>query len=217
MCGARGYVEPGFFVASDCDAVECIVFVYLPVIPFRAVHTFAWNGNQFQMVPIRWSWDLVLKAFLQRWRWLLVILAFVFCIPIFQAKDNREWMGGVIVVLFCTFLLVGINFLLGWWDKRHRELRRVLGPHQLGTSDPATWPEDLLAKIEPPNGMSHLQAARAALQQGDFRNAMWDARFAVAREDRIRAEELTNEILADPDVRAFLTSRPGPQQAPLQT
>ena len=64
VCGGRGNVGWGSF-----DAMEWLVAAYLPVIPVKAVHTFDWQGEQYRMIPIRWSFDLVLRTFFSRWAW----------------------------------------------------------------------------------------------------------------------------------------------------
>ena len=60
-----GQVRKGWTNKGDYDAIECFVVVFLPIIPFRAMHTCNWNGEQFQMIPIHMTWGLLLRAMLR--------------------------------------------------------------------------------------------------------------------------------------------------------
>jgi len=61
VCPARGFVswDTNKTRQADCDAVECFVVLFLPVVPIEPIHAFCWNRNQYQKVPLRWSIDLV--------------------------------------------------------------------------------------------------------------------------------------------------------------
>src|SRR4051812_16116163 len=65
VCDGGGYVKWGR--EADCDAVECFVIFFMPIFPYKAVHTFHWNGINYRQHPINWSFVLVLRAFAYRW------------------------------------------------------------------------------------------------------------------------------------------------------
>ncbi|MCA8996046.1 MAG: hypothetical protein KDA80_03655 [Planctomycetaceae bacterium] len=218
ICAARGQMswhKKGSFEATDYDAIECVCALYLPLIPFRAIHVFGKSsqgtGYNYHQVPIQWSWGLVLRAFIARWLWVpFAIGAFL---GVFQGFDIMEGKGGAKPELIATIAgLIGFS-LLGWWllkitDRRNRDLRRIMGPSEVGSSDPATWNNTLLDSLPDPQqlvGATSFEAAISRLKsEGHFGRAMLAARLCVATEDRVRGEELTNEILRDPEVRDAL-------------
>ena len=140
VCGARGYVrwavrpqgfwkrlfEPGANEAFD--AVECFTLFYLPLIPLKPVHTFHWDGNRYQQVPLRWSAGLVLRAFARRWAWVGWLLA---CVVL--SACGWLWPALVLTLLGPPALAWGLRR----WDEPQRALRWALGPHVAGASDPA--------------------------------------------------------------------------------
>ncbi|HZT78945.1 MAG TPA: hypothetical protein VFA26_01885 [Gemmataceae bacterium] len=208
VCGGGGHVKWGG--PPDFDAVECFVVLYVPLIPYKAIHTFDWNGNAYRAIPIRWSGALVFRAFLRRWLWLVVVLGVIcLCVGLFGDREppTLRLLLGLIAVATCA------GSGLCWWllaetDRRNRDLRTVLGKHQLGSSDPATWTDDILSDINDPrqayNADTFEEAAERLLKEGRFSSAMWAARLCAALEDPARGEELTDEILRDPDVQQAL-------------
>lgn len=204
---------------EDCDGVECFVIVHLPVIPYGVVHTFEWNGSQYRCFPIRWSLGLVARAFARRWLWLPMVLG-IFAVLFGgsslsdgwgKGPTNRQYRSGI------QFLAWGAGLtavaMAGWKvlamvDRRDAGIRRVLGPHGRGSSDPATWlPADLesLKSAEELFGKPRfLDCTSELLAAGRFGDAMWAARCAVAREDARRGEAETDRILRDTRVAAAL-------------
>ena len=124
--------------------------------------------------------------------------------------------------LFVSALALVVVIGLGYWvlwitDQRTRDLRRVLGPHELGSSDPATWRPELLNVMARPRQLYGTDTYGAAvpilLEDRRFGSAMMAARLTVALEDRAFGEQLTDIILHDPDVGAALqVVRRSPQQ-----
>ena len=203
ICPARGDVQ--WDGQADCDSVECLVVLYLPVLPYRVVHTFGRNGSQYRAVPIRWSLGTIARAFFRRWMWVLVVGAAIAGFIAYDTWDAPDGGRGQIPAALAVGLAVMAP--LGWWltartDHRQRSIRRVLGPHELGSSDPATWTRDLLANVADPREnygtATFAVAAAKELAGGSPIKAMWAARLAAATEDRHEGEKLTDEILAKP-------------------
>jgi hypothetical protein len=210
VCDGRGYVNWGG--QADCDAVECFVILYLPFIPFRAVHTFQWNGVNYRQHEINWSLGLVVRAFAYRW---LMLPAFIAVVLFFFAFSATFAPSGVLfqITLFLLGLALVVVVVLGYWllwitDQRNRNLRRVLGPHELGSSDPATWRQDLLGVLGGPRKQFGTETYGAAvpilLEERRYASAMMAARLTHAVEDRAFGEELTDMILNDPEVHEAL-------------
>jgi hypothetical protein len=99
---------------------------------------------------------------------------------------------------------------LGFWltrspdEARHRAIRLLLGLHEWGSSDPATWSEKLVAEVVVPKeafGVESFAALaekeRAAQRWGE---AMWAARLCAAVENDAKGQALTDAILGEPQV-----------------
>src|SRR5438270_9194008 len=79
VCAARSCKWGIGFQRADCDALECVIIAYLPLLPYKAVHAFNWSnpatgGSEetgrfvfYEEVPIRWSLDLLVRVFAYRW------------------------------------------------------------------------------------------------------------------------------------------------------
>lgn len=196
---------------ADHDAVECAVFAFLPVFPLRAFHTWDWDlkGSEHLAIPIRPTRRLIARAMLRVWFGvslpvtLLVGIGDVSCLV-----RNGVLPGGEQLVWDCFMLAVCFLSTLGLalarrGNHRDRDIRLVLGQHELGSSDPAMWTEDVLQKVESPRGLfgtdSLLEGTRQALQRKNFALAMLGARLSVARGEA-QGEVLTDDILSHPDV-----------------
>jgi hypothetical protein len=208
------------------DGVECVVVFYLPLIPYKAVHIFnrqsAGMGEQYQQIPIRWSLGLVLRAFFGRWLWAVLFvgatMAVIGAVDTFQHHKPHH-------MLFAVGLGVTALAPLGWWllawsDRRNRDLRRVMGPTEFGSSDPVTWGADTLQHIRSAKELfgesTYAAAARKFLADEAFGQAMFAARCCAAFDDRHEGEVLTDEILQHPAVVAGLSEvRRDPSQWPV--
>ncbi|MGH7168730.1 MAG: hypothetical protein ACRELG_00435, partial [Gemmataceae bacterium] len=193
------------------DAMEWIVFFFMPIIPIKAVHTFEWNGNQYQAIPIKWSFGLMVRTFLGRWLWGLGGLGTL--LLVFGVIDilNQRSQGLGLLVAAVPFLGLGILLfvVLRWTDARNKAIRRVLGANTIGNCDPAHLPTDTLEKIAGEPRLAHgadtfADAAHAYFRQRCYARAMWAARVCVALEDQAEGESLTDMILEDSDVIAAL-------------
>jgi hypothetical protein len=100
---------------------------------------------------------------------------------------------------------------LGFWltrlpadETRHRAIRLLLGYHEWGTSDPATWSEELVADVVSPKEVlgveSYAALAKKEQAAGRWGEAMWAARLCAAVEDRAAGQTLTDAILGEPAV-----------------
>jgi hypothetical protein len=206
------------------DAVECAMFVYFPVWPYRVVHVKIVPGGSFspdnyQAIPLRWSDRLVRHILLRRWSagsaglgvFIMLLLAMVTLWPP-TGDAAREWSVTkpiLMLVAPCLVIagLVGL-LLLRPLGRRERDIRRVLGLHDLGTSDPASWVYEDLAKIRKAKDlfgtMSFAEAVPKLLAAGAWTGAMWAARFATAVESDSSGEELTDNVLEHPGTQEAL-------------
>jgi len=217
ICPARGFTRLNGATNSNHDSVVCFVMLYLPLIPLQAMHTHSWNGTQCMVVPIRWSADLVLRAFARRWLFALLaaaaMLAFAGVCTLGEV-DKHAPVGMLVTSAILLAVALGLLRLLGNSDRRHRAIRSLIGPHKLGTSDPATWAPEVLKHLPPSMELfgtpTDSSAVPALLEKQQYANAMYAARLTAAREDAAGGEALTEKVLADPGARALLERLPAP-------
>lgn len=206
------------------DAVECTMIVHFPVWPLRVVHLKEVPGgsfapDQYQALPLRWSDTLVRHVFVRRWFAGLLglglfLLLFVVAGTVWPptGEAGREWAftKPILTPLAPCLVVVG---LVGQWllrprVARERDVRRVLGLHPLGTSDPATWVDADLASIPKPDALfgapTYAEAVPKLLAETSWTGAMWAARLSAAWEGRAAGEALTDEVLAHPGTRDAL-------------
>jgi hypothetical protein len=199
VCGSRGDVGWG-----SCDAMECFVALYLPLIPYKAIHTFDWNGQRYRAIPIRWSLELVVRTFVGRWAFVLVVIG-VCCLFGVLGDRSGLWPLWALLALLFVGLAVLAWVLLRVTDRRNKDIRRVLGANTIGNCDPAHLPDDLLEQMAGEPRLAYgterfADAVELMLEQGSYARAMWAARVCVAQEDPHLGEELTDRILHDPQV-----------------
>jgi len=196
VCGGRGNVGWGSF-----DAMEWLVALYLPIIPVKAIHTFEWQGEQYRMIPIRWSFDLVLRTFFARWAWGLGIIAAILVIAGFA--ESSVVLFGIAAALVAVAALLGV--MLRLTDRRNKAIRYVLGAATIGNCDPAHMQRGLLGEMKADTQVaygtdSYVEASEKLFRQGSYARAMWCARMATALEDAREGDRMTDLILADADV-----------------
>jgi hypothetical protein len=201
FCFARGSGDTGG------DALECFVFAYMPIVPLRAVHLYGESGgfvgSKFQSVPLKSSGSLILRVYLKYWMLTpLVIGAILAGLNTWRLCRDGTTSGndgplaiGWAMTIFCLFLY----FILWRTDRRNRQIRRLMGSHEFGTSDPAMWDRSVLSAVRPSRELFGTETFMAAvpvlLEQRDHRGAMWAARLAAALEVAETAERLTDEVL----------------------
>jgi hypothetical protein len=205
------------------DAVECAMFLYFPVWPLRVVHLRDIPGGSFapdkyQELPLRWSDQLLRHVLIRRWLvgfvGLGVLLLFVLGLVTLWPKGGAPewaWMKPVLTPVAACLVAGGImgQFLLRPHARRQRDIRRLLGLHNLGSSDPVSWVDQDLARVPKPVDLfgteSYAAAVPALLMAGAWAGAAWASRLTAALQDRRIGEELTAEVLGHPGVREALT------------
>lgn len=207
------------------DGYQCFVFFHMPLVPYKAVHTYDWRGNQYRMVPIQGSPGLIARTMARRWLWLPMIgggVALLFtAIELADRGLSTRALARVTTPLGVGLAAIALAWL-GWkWlakiNARDADIRRVLGPHSLGTSDIATWTPELLKALKPASeaygAATYAAAVPELLAAGRLSDAMWAARSAVALEDKPRGERATDQVLQHPAVRRALDAvRADPQK-----
>jgi hypothetical protein len=239
ICGGRSFVKwtNRWFAPADFDGLECFCLLHLPLIPYRALHTYDWKtsvGERSQMfgtqpiehscrsVPISWSFGLVVQTFLRSWLWLLVILGAGCLIGSIFGDHLRTTKGWTFFFVGVVLEEIGLGTWLVLWllDRRNRNIRRVLGPTEVYACDPVTWTDDQLARVRKARDLfgtdSYADAVEPLLEAGDFARAMLAARLTAALGRRLgnrTGEALTDMILTDPEVREALAEvRRDPQR-----
>lgn len=236
MCvETRGEIDWGDSL-EDSDSVLAFCLLGVPVVSYGAVHTYGWcynsdpnsiGGFQSQMIPIRSSQALIATAVFRR-TWLLwIVLGVIFGICVYAGsagigdifKGFKGWEAQYVwldtyripLALLCGVMVIG-SIVLRWWiariDRRHRDIRLLMGRHLLGSSDAVFWTDTLLAKVRTSQEIfgtaSFSEAVTAALASGDYAQAMFAARLAGAKGNLLKGEELTDQILKHPEVEAAL-------------
>src|ERR1043166_7045250 len=128
---------------ADHDAMECFVVFFLPLIPLRTVHTFGWSGNKYRVLPLRRSGRMLLHTYLRPLALLLAGVGIVMLgITLFVSIGEGLGKGTPIMAGLSVAVGAAGFGILRWLrsrDNRTRDVRLVIGPHEAGSSDPATW------------------------------------------------------------------------------
>ena len=207
---------------TDHDAVVCVTALFLPLFPLKAYHTFNWSGEYCKTVEIVRTPRLLLRAMLRPYLigilgitgFLLTIIAGIVAVALFYGKpmqvkpEDQLEVGIVLGSSIGGFVLSLVTSLwLSSRNRRDRDIRLVLGSHELGSSDPALWlPATLEGVIscEQLFGTSNeLEAARQSMGKKQYARALLAARLAVAH-GHIEGEHVTDEILEEAAVREQL-------------
>ena len=203
---ASALQHPWGIGACDYDGVVCVTVFFIPIAPLSCVHVHSREAaegggslsERMRVVPLRWSLDLIARVFVTRW--LLAATWLSAFSLIFQDTTERRACIGLFGVAWLAALV-----LFHMLDERNRAIRRVMGRSATGSSDPATWKDDMLRGAKAPSG-GFGPAVRAALAKEQLGSAMRVARMAVALGNAAEGERLTDEVLAHPKVRAGLSS-----------
>jgi|GEM_PF-5292353 len=198
---------------------------FLPIFVFEPLHVWDWHMQSteadwskrvsiyaYRAIPIRWSPQLVARTFLRAWLWLPLVAGFLFSIS--GAHSLIARLAGFWLFLLCVAALAGL-----WlWNHRDQQIRRLLGRHRLGASDPVTWTDDLVALVAPAKtwfgAATFAQACDSLLAQKKVSEAMWAARLCAALEDPQRGRELTDRVLREPAAKAELDRLKLPAASP---
>ncbi len=205
VCPSIGDTKWPTGTQADSDGFECFIFIGIPVIPYASVHTFLWNGTQYQKIPIRWSWKSILCLYARYWLGYAILFLgvalMILSLFFIKGMDHSLWTAVQLFSLGAGVALVSaLTFtILGYIDHRTRCIRRALGQHALGSSDPADWTSHTLRSIRPARDQfgtdTYAAAVEPLLRQEHFSGAMWAARLCAAVEDPVEGERLTDQIL----------------------
>jgi hypothetical protein len=200
---------------TQFDAIEAGMFLYLPFLPYKALHVLdirpdakEMDCEQYQFVPLRLSTRLVLKAFLNRWGNVLGCFgAFVLCIAGWAtATMERPFARGdrIFLTVFSAMLAAGVVCKLVWFlmSRRDEKIKDLIGPHGQGFSDPRDWkPAEAEAAaqaiLENEKLPSLVEVARRAIQTGDRANAAFCLRLAMRDPQSFEAQDLFERLLND--------------------
>lgn len=178
------------------DAVEAVTALYLPLVPYRVIHVMGirpkgmvGNREDYQSLPLRFSWRIVAKAFLHAWAGVLALVGTFFVVLFGIATVNMERpvtttdvvILSVLAVLAC--LGAGLWLVWRWVDAHDRWIRVSIGSHGIGASDPIDWDDHTAAEfksqiLSATGQPDLLAAARQAQRQGDHANAVLRIRLA---------------------------------------
>lgn len=184
------------------------------IVPFAlgdAVHI--WDipqtriGGPCKAIHLRTDHDFKRRVVNGNWVGLAAILA---CIALFLTAlglfVKLNFVLAAVAVVGCA-VVGGLGIWFTRWpadEARHRAIRLLLGFHEWGTSDPATWSEELVSEVVSPKEAFGVEsfAALAENERGrqQWGEAMWAARLCAAREDEAKGQALTGAILRDPEV-----------------
>jgi hypothetical protein len=206
FCSASGDVYWG--AEADRDAVECFVVLYIPLVPLRAVHVFDHKVNlrlasvvtgifnrEYQYVSIKYRRQLFARALFRRISgplWVLGVLGALFGLLGENVSDAwRIGLGAAGIVLLAGMALS--TWSMWWTDRRNKNIRYVLGRHEGGSSDPASWTEELLDTVSPPLELFKTKtyggAVAGLVAAGKFSQAMWAARLCMPWRTATRAND----------------------------
>ncbi len=212
VCPSRGSVawEKGKWYSSlthDYDALECLVLLFLPIIPYRVIHTFDWDGRNYRRVPLKWTAVVVFRAMIRRWLLAGFLVGGIVTFVGFLDSDLHWWAFSAAGLLLLAISGGGLYWMHAS-DEKTRNIRRLLGRHAYGSSDPATWHPSLLTTVKKPKELygtdDFASAVASLLNGGQLSDAMWAARLSAAVEDNATGERLTDDVFADAQVKVAL-------------
>lgn len=191
---------------GDHDAVLCIAFFGLPIIPLKPVHVFSLKETEeYSKIPLRWNVRLIFHVFYRIYG--IIPLSFTAFMLAEAILVNRNWLYAIVSLgLFCFTLdiLLATKRIYG----RSRNIRLLLGRHKFGSSDPALWARSVLVEFMPelqmPSEISFEKKCRKYMNDKNWLEAIWAARLCCAIESRKIGEALTNEMLANKNVAVLL-------------
>lgn len=191
----------------DFDGVRWVVVLLIPVYPLGAVHAFDWRDNSYKYFEIRCSATLILRSFVRHVAGpLLAIGAFAIFGAVLMRGSTPEFARiswsmlkfGLALVVPGALIAAGVYASI----RRDQRIRRLLGRHEMGSSDPATWLPAAISQLQAPQQLfgagSFALAAKSLLGVGEVCRAMWAARLSALTEDWRAANDLTDEILRHP-------------------
>ena len=199
---------PGRHVSYDAWEVKFGVVV--PIILGAALHI--WDlpidkkETPRKAIPLQPDPDYKRQTLVTHWLGLGIVLAslalFIGSIPLL--------LNNFIVLAAVSLIGSFVTAFLVFWvtrkskdETRHCNIRLLLGLHEWGSSDPATWADELVDLVKPAtelNISSYAELADHEKKAKRWCRAIWAARFSAAIEDKSQGEALTDSILAEPTV-----------------
>jgi hypothetical protein len=187
------------------DAVEAVIFLLMPIVPYKVVHVMSiWGegqGERYQAIRLRPSLRIIAKAFLNAWGNGLAIfgagmgLLAGFAFLTMDRPVNQTDRTFLIIALAC--FVAGVLSKLAWMalNRSDERIKDVIGAHELGTSDPYYWADDVAqpaaeALLEEESCSSLVDLAERLLTSGDRSKAMLCLRLAMRGEGDLRTQEL---------------------------
>ncbi|MEZ5941516.1 MAG: hypothetical protein R3C18_09005 [Planctomycetaceae bacterium] len=175
------------------DAMEAVVVVYIPLIPYKFCHVLASQpagmGSSYQSLPLRWTLRLFLKGMMNGWSNMLMLMGGLFTAIFGYSSLTMERpfnnTDATFLTVCVSMLILGIACKAIWYilDRRDMRIREILGPHQLGSSDPFDWPDDVAdsmadAILEQFGGRSLTDLAERVMSEDNDELAMMCVRLA---------------------------------------
>jgi hypothetical protein len=201
---------------TQFDAIEALMFCYLPFVPYRALHVLDIQAvkdftckEQYQFVPLRMSFRLILKAFLNRWGTCLGLfggLSLCVCLYANMTMQRPVVHSDWIFYMICAAIFgFGIACKIAWWllTRKDEKIKDLMGFHVRGSSDPMDWQSDdadavTQAILQHESSSSLVDAARRIMKTGDRSNAAFCLRLAMRDPYDMESPELLNRLLTEP-------------------
>ncbi|MBI4751902.1 MAG: hypothetical protein HY774_25740 [Acidobacteria bacterium] len=194
------------------DAIEAFMLFYIPIIPYKAIHVLAiWQAGyeqeKYQSIKLKSSSRLVAKGMLNGWGNVLLIFgggAFLFfsfvTLTMSRPSNIKDYMflsgmmGLFLIGVFCK----AAWYLLNDTDER---IKNIIGPHDLGTSDPFDWPDEIAQSVikhlvAGANGQTLVEIANQALAEQNRAKAMFCVRLAMRGGQNPAAQKLFDQMMA---------------------
>ena len=195
------------------DAIEAIVFSFLPFWPQKALHILATTqepldlfNRQHNFVPLRLSAQLVFRAILNRWGnclaffggGLLIFAGYGF----YTMARPMNNIDRTVIAVSIIALLAGIVCKIAWhlFSRRNEKIRDLIGPHSFGFSDPWDWNNELARGIaqsilKREEMKSLVEVARRYLASGNRAYAAYCLRLAMRNPKNREAQEMMEQLL----------------------
>ena len=198
---SKAYPSNGQF-----DAIEAFVVLNFPLVPYKAVHVLSHEGDRYRSFDLKSSSFIYLKGIVNGWANNLMffsIPATIIC-AIAMATMDREvgafdyWIWTVLI----SAIVIGVMLKFLWiiLDMKSRAIKSIIGPHELGTSDPFDWSDALAnterrrALDERPDCASLVEIGRG-YQHDNQSMAMCLARLAMRTGEEVEAQKLYVELM----------------------
>ena len=192
------------------DAVEAFVVLLCPLVPYKTVHVLSWRHvdpeqERYYALTLRPSARLIAKGFLNGWGSNLMyfagamapILSVVFAM---MERPVNATDVTILIVLWSLFAIgVAAKLLFVSLNRADERIKDIIGPHDLGTSDPYYWPDEMIDEAIASNRDSHeqqplLTIAEDSLRQGDRARAMFLTRLGMRSDEPTPFLELFDRL-----------------------